>query len=179
MEVSSKPATIGSVRSPDTVADTPSTNCMNVGRNVNAPSMAKPTMNDSTQHTVNTGLRNSRIGRIGSAARLSTHTKAANVAAEPMNKPMISGEHHAGVVDDRAGGLAQRRDRRDCHEKNHHGHRNVDPEGPAPTEVVGQEAAEQRPDHRRHAEDGAEGALIAAAVAQGDDLTDQSSGGHH
>ena len=47
------------------------------------------------QHTVNTGLANSRIGRIGSAARVSTHTKIASAAAEAANSPMITGEDHA------------------------------------------------------------------------------------
>ena len=89
------PATIGSVRNPDVVAETPSTNCMNVGRNVSAPSIANPTMNPRMQHTVNTGLANSRIGRIGSAARISTHTKTASDATEPANSPMITGEDHA------------------------------------------------------------------------------------
>ena len=36
------PATIGSVRSPDVVAETPSTNCMNVGRKVSAPEHREP-----------------------------------------------------------------------------------------------------------------------------------------
>ena len=64
MEVSSRPATIGSVRRPDSVAETPSTNCMKVGRNVNAPSIAKPTMKDSTQHTVNTGLAAEQVAEL-------------------------------------------------------------------------------------------------------------------
>ena len=95
IEVMSMPATMGSVRRPDVVAETPSTNCMNVGRNVNAPSIANPTTNPRMQHTVNTGLANSRIGRIGSAARVSTHTKIARAAAETTNNPMITGEDHA------------------------------------------------------------------------------------
>lgn len=95
VEVMSRPATMGRVRKPDSVADTPSTNCMNVGRNVSAPSIAKPTMNDSTQHTVNTGLRNRRIGRIGSAARVSARTNSTSAVIEPMNRPMIIGEVHA------------------------------------------------------------------------------------
>ena len=40
----------------ETVAETPSTNCMKVGRKVSAPSMAKPTMKPRMQQTVNTGL---------------------------------------------------------------------------------------------------------------------------
>lgn len=95
IDVISIPATIGNVRRPDVVAETPSTNCMNVGRNVSAPSIAKPTMKPRMQQTVNTGLVNSRMGRIGSAARVSTQTKRAIAAAETANKPMIIGEPQA------------------------------------------------------------------------------------
>ena len=95
IEVSSRPATIGSVRRPDTVADTPSTNCMNVGRNVSAPSIAKPTMNDSTQHTVNTGLREqsdrqNRFGRTG----FHPDENRREQSAEAANRPMMTGEAH-------------------------------------------------------------------------------------
>ncbi len=95
IDVMSIPATIGRVRRPDVVAETPSTNCMKVGRNVSAPSIAKPTMKPRMQHTVNTGLANSRMGRIGSAAWVSTQTKTASATAEATNKPMITGEVHA------------------------------------------------------------------------------------
>ena len=98
MEVMSIPATIGRVRIPDSVAETPLTNCMNVGRNVNAPSIANPTMNPRMQHTVNTGLANRRIGRIGSATWDSTHTKIASARAEPTNSPMITGDDQAYVL---------------------------------------------------------------------------------
>lgn len=63
--------------------------------NVSAPSIANPTTNDSAQHTVNTGSLNSRIGRIGSAARLSTTTNATSATSDPTNKPMIVAEPHA------------------------------------------------------------------------------------
>src|SRR5690349_3191401 len=95
IEVISMPATMGSVCRPDVVAETPSTNCMNVGRKVNAPSMAKPTMKPRTQQMVNTGLANSRTGRIGSTARDSTQTKTASATAEAANSPMITGDPHA------------------------------------------------------------------------------------
>ena len=95
IDVMSMPATIGSVRRPEVVAETPSTNCMNVGRKVSAPSIAKPTMKPRMQHTVNTGLANRRIGRIGSAARLSAQTNMASAAADATNRPMITGDPHA------------------------------------------------------------------------------------
>ena len=82
------------MRRPEAVAETPSTNCMNVGRNVSAPSIAKPTTNDSTQQTVNTGLPNSRIGSIGSVARRSTTTNATSAATDPTNSPMMIAEPH-------------------------------------------------------------------------------------
>ena len=135
IDVMSIPATIGRVRRPEVVAETPSTNCMNVGRKVSAPSIAKPTMKPRMQQTVNTGLANSRMGRIGSAARVSTQTKTASAAAEADEQaddhrgaPRVlaaapaggqgeprgaeADEQDAGVVDDRPGGLGQRRDRR-------------------------------------------------------------------
>ena len=49
-----------------------------VGRKVSAPSIAKPTMKASTQHTVNTGLANNRMGSTGSSARNSTQTNSAS-----------------------------------------------------------------------------------------------------
>src|SRR5262249_31649573 len=94
IEVASRPTTMGRVCNPDTVADTPSTNCMNVGRNDSAPSMAKPTTNESTQHTVKTGSAKSRIGRIGSLARSSTATNTASAATDPTNSPIIVGDPH-------------------------------------------------------------------------------------
>ena len=50
--------------------------------------------------------------------------------------------------------------------------RQVDVEDPAPREVVDEESAEQRPDDRRHAEDGAEDPLVAAAIARRDHVAD-------
>ena len=90
--MTNNPSTIGNVRRPDVVAETPSTNCMNVGRNVNAPNIAKPTTNDSTQQTVKTGLANNRIGSTGSVARRSTTTNATNAATDATNSPMIIAE---------------------------------------------------------------------------------------
>src|SRR3954471_555108 len=95
IDVMSIPATIGKVRRPEVVAETPSTNCMNVGRNVSAPSIAKPTMKPRMQQTVKTGLANSRMGRIGSVARVSTQTKKASATAEATNNPTIIGEPQA------------------------------------------------------------------------------------
>ena len=94
IEVISRPTTIGRVRRPDSVAETPSTNCMNVGRKVSAPSIAKPTTKLKPQHTVNTGLAKSRIGNTGSTARNSTRTNAASATAEPTKRPRITGEDH-------------------------------------------------------------------------------------
>jgi hypothetical protein len=94
IDVISRPATMGNVRSPDVVADTPSTNCMKVGRKVSAPSIAKPTTNDSTQHTLNTGLENSRIGSTGSAAPSSMTTKITSATIDPAKSPTIVGDLH-------------------------------------------------------------------------------------
>jgi hypothetical protein len=50
--------------------------------------------------------------------------------------------------------------------------REVDVEDPAPREVIDEEAAEERPDHRRDAEHGAEVALVAAALPRWNDVPD-------
>ena len=86
------PSTIGSVRSPDTVALTPWQYCRYVGRNVMQPSSAKPTMKLSTELTLNTFRRNSRSGRIGSAARCSATTKQPRKTTPPTTRPMMVGE---------------------------------------------------------------------------------------
>jgi hypothetical protein len=65
------------------------------------------------------------------------------------------------------------------HEKRDRADRQVDVEDPAPGEVVHEEAADERPDHGREAEDGAEVALVAAALARGDDVADHRDGRHH
>src|SRR5436190_24127428 len=50
--------------------------------------------------------------------------------------------------------------------------RQVDVEDPAPGQVVDEEAAQQRTDHGRHPEDGAEETLIAASITRRDDVAD-------
>ena len=77
------------------MADTPSTYCRNVGRKVIAPSMAKPTMNARMTEIVNTDERNSRSGRIGSAARDSASTNSPRLTAETTNSPTMVGESQA------------------------------------------------------------------------------------
>ena len=67
---------------------------------------------------------------------------------------------------------------RDHHERDG-ADRQVDVEDPAPGEVVDEEAAEQRPDDRRDAEDAAEVALVLAALARRDDVADDGERRHH
>ena len=55
-------------------------------------------MNARMQHTVNTALLNSLIGRIGSAARISTRMKMPSATRETTNSPMIVGEVQAYSV---------------------------------------------------------------------------------
>ena len=124
--MTNRPMTIGRVRTPDAVADTPFTYCRYVGRNVIAPSIANPTMNASTTHTLNTEDRNRCSGRIGSSALASTNTKmpsdtidADEQADDRGRSPGVLGatpgqregetggaqrdEHDPEVVDDRPG----------------------------------------------------------------------------
>ena len=55
----------------------------------------------------------------------------------------------------------------------------VDVEDPAPAEVLGEEAAEQRPEHAGRAEDRAEQALVLAALARRDEVADDRHRQHH
>ena len=87
--------TMGRVRTPEIVAESPSTYCRKVGRNVIAPSIAKPTMKLRIEQTVKTGLPNSRIGSIGWAARVSAQQKAARARTPPAKRPMMTGELQA------------------------------------------------------------------------------------
>ncbi len=57
--------------------------------------MANPTTKLRTEHTEKTGLRKSRIGSIGSAARVSARQNSASATAPPTNRPMMTGEVQA------------------------------------------------------------------------------------
>ncbi len=67
---------IGRIRSPDTVGLTPFTFCMNSGRKVSAPNIAKPITKPIALAEVKTRIRKSVKGMTGSAATRSTRTKA-------------------------------------------------------------------------------------------------------
>ena len=58
------------------------------------------------------------------------------------------------------------------HREREQAQRHVDVEDPAPGEVVDEKAAEQRPDHGRDAEDGAEETLVLASLARWHDVSD-------
>ena len=197
-----RPITIGSICSPDSVAVEPRTYCRYVGRNVIAPSIANPTMNASTTHTENTDDRNRRSGRIGSTARPSTTTKIASDSSEAADQQ--DDRRRAPLVLDAAPGQRQvspaapsdtntmpevvdgrptaRLDVGHREGRQHdHGDADgqVDVEDPPPRQVVGQQPAEQRPQHRGHTEDGAERTLILAPLAQRDDVGDDRGRRHH
>jgi hypothetical protein len=59
-----------------------------------APSIAKPTMKLSAQHTENTPLRNRRSGSTGSAARDSTYTNTISETTDRPARPRIWAEIH-------------------------------------------------------------------------------------
>lgn len=90
-----RPITMGKVRTPEMVAESPSTYCRYVGRNVIAPSIAKPTMKLRIEQTVNTGLRNRCIGSIGCLARVSTQQNSPSATMPPTKSPMMTPEPHA------------------------------------------------------------------------------------
>ena len=78
------------------------------------------------------------------------------------------------MTDVRRAGVERDRD----HRQRKDAQRQVDVEDPAPGEVFDEEAAEQRPDHGRDAEDSAEEALVLAALTRRDDVADDGHRRH-
>ena len=85
----------------------------------------------------------------------------------------------AGVVDRRPPVRAHRGHRLRGDGDDEDADRHVDDEAPVPGQVVGEEPAEQRPDHGGDAEDGSERALVLAALTQRDDVGDQGGRRDH
>ena len=151
--------------------------------------------------TVKTRMRKRRSGRIGSAARRSATTKAtvvrdrdrhqredgrrvpgvgraAEAGEEDDRRQRRGQEPGAGVVDDVAAPCRRRLEHDGDDRQRGGADGQVDVEDPAPREVLDEVAAEQRPDDRRDAEDRAEEALVAAAIAWRDDVADRRHRGH-
>ena len=163
------------------------------------PNMATPARKAKTLPTLNTGLRNSRSGMIGSAARRSISTnshreqdRGAEQDQRPgrgpavLVAPPVQVQQQAGDGPD-DGGRAQVVDRVLAADHRHlEGGRGdhqrgeadgqVDVEDPAPAGPVGEPAAQQRAGHRGDAEHGPEVALVAAALAGRDDVADDAEG---
>ena len=158
-------------------------------------------MNPTALVTANVRLRNSDSGRIGSGTRDSTNTNAVSATTASTINAMIRVEFHGHVVPprlvkrtiaDKPAGEQRRAEVVDLvllrhraraeggadHDERDRTDRQVDVEDPPPREVVDEEPAEQRPDDGRDAEDGAEDALVAAAVARRDDVADDGDRGH-
>ncbi len=118
IDAASRPTTIGSVRTPDRVAESPSTYWRYVGRKIIAPSIANPTMKLRIEQTVKTGLPKSRIGSIGSFARNSTRQNSASATRPRTNRPMMTPEPQAYSLPPqlvaRIRALAPDRDQRDA-----------------------------------------------------------------
>ncbi len=76
------------------VGETPRTTCRYSGRKASEPNIAKPAAKPTPELTRNTGLRNSRRGSTGSAARPADihHATASRTASTP--RPMITPEAH-------------------------------------------------------------------------------------
>ena len=83
------------------------------------------------------------------------------------------------IVDPPVNTFAHARQRRRQHAEREHADRDVDVEDPPPGERAGEEPAEQRADHTRQAEHSAEQALVTAALARGDDITDRRHRADH
>ena len=87
-------------------------------------------------------------------------------------------QHGAAIVDRVLDAVRMRVEDGGDHEQRERADRQVDVEDPAPGEVVDEEAADQRPDHRGDAEHRAEHALVLAAVARRDDVADDGDRRH-
>jgi hypothetical protein len=98
IDMTRTPPISGVSRSPDSVGPTPSTVCMNSGRNVSAPNSASPTMKPTALVTPNTRLANRRGARIGSAARRSTQTDSTMSTTAATERPMMKLDVQAKVL---------------------------------------------------------------------------------
>ena len=159
-------------------------------------------MNPIALVTENVRFLNNASGRIGSAARRSAkheerkqhdaeHRQHDHLDRPPgIRRPAQAREEHdrgqppgqkrrTEVVDRVAFSLGAGVERERDHRERERAEREVDVEDPAPGEVVDEEAADQRPDHRRDAEDAAEVPLIAAPIPRRDDVADHRRRGHH
>ncbi len=198
------PAIIGSISRPLRVGEAPLTICRYSGMKMIDPNIARPRMKPAPSWPARTSAaRNSRSGRIGSAARVSWQRRRARPAPRrPRTAPMIvpepqayslppqlsasSSAAHAGHQ--QAG--AEPVDRvlppleRD---QPHHvvadddrddRQRHVDVEDPAPV-GLGEVAADQRAGDRRDAEHRAEQALVAAALPGRDHVRDDRERQRH
>ena len=192
----------GTSCSPEAVGLSPRTTCWKSGRYVSAPKSAKPTTKPTALVMRKTGLRNRRSGRIGSAARRSAAAKATRARTPSAPSPTISArapverrpaerrdqhdrrqadrqQQRPEPVDDVPGALpaAGQGDGQDA--EGGQAERQVDVEDRAPADVRREEAADERPEDRRDAEDGAEEPGVLAALARRDDVPDRRLRGHH
>src|SRR6266511_2110149 len=161
-EVTSRPAIRGSRSRPLLVAEAPWTVCWYSGRNVTAPKSAKPTTNPIPETRAKLRLVNSFSDRTGSAARRSTTANAAQASAEPVDAVLgaVLGQVQLGHQDQQ-GEPAERQ---------------VDVEGPAPRQVVGDEATDQRAADHGDGHDAGEHALVLAPLPGRHQVADD---GHH
>ena len=104
--------------------------------------------------------------------------RAAEARVEHDRREAARQEGCAEVVDLVARPVRARLEGGRDHRERDQADRQVDVEDPAPGQVVDEEPTEQRPDHCRDAEDGAEEALVATAVARRDDVADDGDRDH-
>ena len=82
-------------RSPELVGDAPMTTWRNKGRKTMPPNMPRPMMNPVAEVMAKVRSRNSRSGRIGSAARRSWRRNRPSSVTATIDSPMIIGESQA------------------------------------------------------------------------------------
>src|SRR5919202_1778877 len=144
------PSIAGTSSSPASVGLAPVVVCRNSGTNTLIANSAAVARKRAALTSATVRVRSRCSGTIGSEARRSRHTSAPACGCA------------------RGEAQAQARERRQSDGE-------VDVEDPAPARVVYQEAADERPDDRCDGEGGRDVALVTAALARGDEVSD---GGH-
>ena len=173
----------------------------NSGRNIIAPNIAKPTMKPTRSRPRKIELEQpQRHDRLRARCSIEHERAPSSTTAEQPPRPMICGELQAYLVPpsavssrtqaDRGGRAARRRGSRSCaarasvgivqraadDDQRDQADRDVDVEDPAPAEVIGEQAAEQRADHAATRRTPRRSSPVAAALARRDDVADDGHG---
>ena len=194
------PIVMAASANPATIAPVPSTPCANSGTYDVSPSISTPTTRETAIAAPTTRWRKTHSGSTGSAARRSTRTKAVSTTADPTSSPMLTGDAHSqmtppsrsatsrATVPTRSSTVPRTsirgraadgsRPTRFSSNRRHSIQAAATPSGRLTKkiqrhdEVVGEDAAERRPDERGDRPDRREVPLHLRALGDGVDVTD-------